>query len=230
MEPDPSGRGHVVDLAEDLRHVRRISRSGPIERQRRRIELVERVRNPVSFGLEAHRGPLLVNRGLEVVDERGPNGDRLGFLPLSITEQRRRRAGFLGNRGLGVIELFPHHDDRKGQKHGIDDAHGREFETGDLVVLGQCLDADPAADQDLGDHRQEGGNNHHHYDQEPQRDAGEEMRHYWPPIPSDIRGYPVPKGIAATACARRAWGRRTLDPREILLNQDTFWHDSRCGK
>jgi hypothetical protein len=30
--------------------------------------------------------------------------------------------------------------------------------------------------------------------------------------------------------ARSAWGRRTLDPREILLNQDAFWHDSRCGK
>ena len=178
MEPYPPGRSHVVDLPEDLRHVRRISCSRAIERQRRRIELVERKGDAASLGFEAHRRPFLVNRGPEVVDERGPNSDRLGFLALSIAEQGRGRAGFLGDRRLCVVEFFPYDDDRKGEKHGIDDAHGREFKPGDLIVLGQRLDADPAPDQDLRDHRQGGWKDHHHRDQEPYRDAGEEMRHF----------------------------------------------------
>jgi hypothetical protein len=47
---------------------------------------------------------------------------RLGFLALCVTEERSCRAGFLGNRGLGVIELFLNYADRKGQKDGMDDA------------------------------------------------------------------------------------------------------------
>ena len=108
----------------------------------------------MGLGFEAHRGPFLVDRRLEVVDERRSQGDRLGFLAVCVTKERSGRAGFLGDGSLRVIELFPHDDDRKGQKDGIDDADGREFETGDLVVFDQCLDADPAADQDLRDHRQ----------------------------------------------------------------------------
>ena len=125
------------------------------------------LRNPVSFGFEAHRRPFLVDCRLEVIDERRSQGDRLRFLALGIAKERGRRARFLGDGSLRVVELFPHDDDRKGQKHGIDDADSREFETGDLVVLDQCLDADPAADQDLRDHRHGGRNNHDQRDQGP---------------------------------------------------------------
>ena len=136
----------------------------------------------MSLGFEAHREPFLVDRRLEVVDKRRSQGDRLGFFAVCITKKRSGRAGFLGDGCLRVVELFPHDDDRKGQKHGIDDADRREFETGDLVVFDQCLDADPAADQELRDHRQGGGNNHDQRDQGPQRKARQKMRHSCPPM------------------------------------------------
>ena len=160
MKPDAPGRRHVVDLPEDLRHVRHVSCSGLIERHRRRVESVESLRDPVSFGFEAHRKPFLVDRRLEVVDKRRSQGDRLGFFAVGITKERSGGARFLGDRCLRVVKLFPHNDDREGKKHSIDDAHSREFETGDFVVFDQRLDANPAADQNLRGHRQSGRNNH----------------------------------------------------------------------
>ena len=74
-----------------------------------------------------------------------------------VSEQRCSRAGLLCDCGLRIAEFFPHDDNSEGEQHGIDDADGCEFETGDLIVLDQCLDPDPTANEDLRAHGQRAG-------------------------------------------------------------------------
>jgi hypothetical protein len=178
----PSGR-HIVELPKDFRHVRRASRPALTEGDRRGVQRIECVLGRRAFRFARHRGPFIFDGGFEVVGERGPHGYRLGLLALRVVKESRGRAGFVCDGGLRVVEFLPHDDDRKGEQHGVDNAYGREFESGDLVVLGQPSDADPLVNQGLRDHGQSGGSHHDQRDQKPQREARQEIRH------SDLRVY-----------------------------------------
>ena len=148
---------------------------------------------------------------LEVAGERGPHGQSLGLLALRVVKEGRSRAGLVRHGGLGVVEFLPHDDDRKCEEHGVDDAHGREFEPGDLVVLGQLGDADPPVDQGLRAHSQNGGKRHDQRDQKPQREARQEIGH------SDLRAIYARLAPPVTRCGElrqaRFQGRRRAGSR-----------------
>ena len=48
--------------------------------------------------------------------------------------------------------------------------------------------------------------------------------------PTAILRRRLSRTIAFQSMHKKRLGRRTLDRRDILLNQDAFWHDSLCGK
>ena len=161
-----SGR-HIVELLKDLLHARRASRPASLEGHYRRVERIESMHGRGALCFSRHSWPVIVYGGLEIVCERGPHGHGLGLLALRVAKERRGRAGLVRHGGLRVVELLPHDDDGESEQDGVDDAYGREFESGDLVVPGQLGDADTLMDQGLRAHRQSGGNPHDHHDEKP---------------------------------------------------------------
>ena len=87
---------------------------------------------------------------------------------------------------IRLAELLPDGDHGEGEEDGVDDADGRELEPGDLVVLDQSLDADPAVDHGLRAHRDTGRKDDDQRDQEPQRKIGQEIRQASTPLPSAL--------------------------------------------
>ena len=130
-----------------------------------------------TFPLPPHCRPFVVDRGCEIFAERRLHGDGLGFLTLGKVVEGRDCASFFRDRVLGVAELLPYGNDDEGQQHRIDHAHGRKFESGDLVVPGELVDAGPFSDQDLRRHRDRGRDDDDQQDQLPKRKARQEIGH-----------------------------------------------------
>ena len=177
MQPDPASRRHLIDQTEDLRHRGRPHRSTLIERDRGLIERVERVIGRRTFPLPRHCRPFVVDRGFEIFGDRGLHSGSRGLLTLGKMVQGRDRPSFLRDGVLGLAELFPNCDDDEGEQHGINHAHRREFEAGDLVVPDELVDANPSTDGQLRRHRDRSRDDDDQQDQLPKRKARQKIRH-----------------------------------------------------
>ena len=107
MEPHPPRRRDIVELPEDLRHVGGVSRAGPVERDRRLIEVVERMGRLDAFPFAGHVRPFLVDDRRQIGSQRFSQRSGLGLRAHGVAGERRGRARFLGDRVFRIAELVP---------------------------------------------------------------------------------------------------------------------------
>ena len=79
---------------------------------------------------------------IDVIDEMLANvRPALGRQSKAEAVQIDRRLGLVAHRVLGVAEIFPDGDHHEGEHDGVEHADHGKFETGDLVVQLQPVDA-----------------------------------------------------------------------------------------
>ena len=90
---------------------------------------------------------------IDVIDEMLANvGATLGRQSKAEAVQIDRRLGLVAHRLLGLAEIFPDGDHHEGEHDGVEHADHGKFETGDLVVQLQPVDAiHPARKQGQAD-------------------------------------------------------------------------------
>ena len=67
-----------------------------------------------------------------------------GSFPSAYRNRAAVAAGLLRDCVVGLVILLPDDDYREGEQDGVDNPDGREFESGDLIVLDKSLDTDRA--------------------------------------------------------------------------------------
>ena len=72
------------------------------------------------------------------------------------------------------LKLLPHDDHGEGEKHRVDHTDRRKLEARDIVIGGEALETDPAADQDRAAHGGDRREDHQQARRGPQRKSGQE--------------------------------------------------------
>src|SRR3984893_19025949 len=145
VKPGATGLGDRIELLENLHKNYWLSRSVLHLAQGGGIERVERLRHLAAFVSCRHQRPVPIDRKPKVVAHGRPCRDRFGVRASSEPIDCRGGSGLLDNRGLRIIELLPHDKHGEGEKHRVDHTGCGELEASNLVIAGQSLETDPAA-------------------------------------------------------------------------------------